>query len=204
VCESDGMTTHVPVAADHVVTVDDQGRRTGTFARAAVHTTETPLHLAFSCYVLDDAGRLLLTRRALAKRTWPGVWTNSFCGHPRWTETTEESIVRHARHELGLEISGLEAAVPGFRYRAVDASGVVENEICPVYSARAVADVVPNPDEVMEVAWADPRDVARAVTATPWAFSPWMVLQVAALGGVDPAGDGTTARLAAAFGPTAS
>ena len=196
------MTSHVPVAADHVVTVDDQGRRTGTFERAAVHTTETPLHLAFSCYVLDDAGRLLLTRRALAKRTWPGVWTNSFCGHPRWTETTEESIVRHARHELELEIAGLEVAVPGFRYRAVDASGVVENEICPVYAARAAGTVEPNPDEVMETAWADPRDVALAVAATPWAFSPWMVLQVAALGAATPADDGPTALVAAAFGPT--
>ncbi|MHA7618915.1 isopentenyl-diphosphate Delta-isomerase [Cellulosimicrobium cellulans] len=198
------MTSHVPVAADHVVTVDDQGRRTGTFERAAVHTTETPLHLAFSCYVLDDAGRLLLTRRALAKRTWPGVWTNSFCGHPRWTESTEESILRHARHELGLEIADLEVAVPGFRYRAVDASGVVENEICPVYAARAAGPVEANPDEVMELAWADPRDVARGVAATPWAFSPWMVLQVGALGGASTAGDGPTALLAAAFGPASA
>ncbi len=198
------MTSHVPVAADHVVTVDDQGRRTGTFERAAVHTTETPLHLAFSCYVLDDGGRLLLTRRALAKRTWPGVWTNSFCGHPRWTESTEESIVRHARHELGLEIADLEVAVPGFRYRAVDASGVVENEICPVYAARAAGPVEANPEEVMELAWADPRDVARGVAATPWAFSPWMVLQVAALGGASTVGDGPTARLAAAFGSAAA
>lgn len=198
------MTSHVPVAADHVVTVDDQGRRTGTFERAAVHTTETPLHLAFSCYVLDDAGRLLLTRRALAKRTWPGVWTNSFCGHPRWTESTEESILRHARHELGLEIADLEVAVPGFRYRAVDASGVVENEICPVYAARAAGPVEANPDEVMELAWADPRDVARGVAATPWAFSPWMVLQVGALGGASTAGDGPTEPLAAAFGPASA
>ncbi|WP_265522422.1 isopentenyl-diphosphate Delta-isomerase [Oerskovia flava] len=173
---------HVPVAPDHVVTVADDGTRLGTFARSAVHTTETPLHLAFSCYVLDDAGRLLLTRRALAKRTWPGVWTNSFCGHPRWTESTEESITRHAAHELGFAVTDLEVAVAGFRYRAVDASGVVENEICPVYMARAVGEVAPNPDEVMEHAWAEPAAVVRAVEATPWAFSPWMVLQISALG----------------------
>ncbi|MBD5784589.1 isopentenyl-diphosphate Delta-isomerase [Cellulosimicrobium terreum] len=193
------MESHVPVAADHVVTVDDVGHRTGTFARSAVHTTETPLHLAFSCYVLDDAGRLLVTRRALAKRTWPGVWTNSFCGHPRWTETTEESIARHARHELGFDVTDLEVAVPGFRYRAVDASGVVENEICPVYTARAAGDVAPNPDEVMEHAWVDPRAVVLAARATPWAFSPWMVLQVAALAEASGASDGPTARLVAAF-----
>ncbi|MCB7135735.1 isopentenyl-diphosphate Delta-isomerase [Cellulosimicrobium marinum] len=195
------MTPHVPVVADHVVTVDDDGRRTGTFERSAVHTEQTPLHLAFSCYVVDDAGRLLVTRRALAKRTWPGVWTNSFCGHPRWTESTEESITRHAEHELGMRVADLEVAVPGFRYRAVDASGVVENEICPVYTARAVGDVVPHPDEVMEHAWADAAQVARAVDATPWAFSPWMVLQVAALRTATGPADGPTAQLAAAFGP---
>jgi isopentenyl-diphosphate Delta-isomerase len=194
------MTSHVPVAADHVVTVDDEGRRIGTFDRSAVHTTETPLHLAFSCYVLDDAGRLLLTRRALTKRTWPGVWTNSFCGHTRWSETSEESVVRHAQHELGLEIAHLEVAVPGFRYRAVDASGVVENEICPVYVARAVGDVAPNPDEVVELAWADPRDVVRSAEATSWAFSPWMILQVAALRATAAGDGGPTAELVAALG----
>ncbi|MBD8080033.1 isopentenyl-diphosphate Delta-isomerase [Cellulosimicrobium arenosum] len=195
------MTSHVPVAADHVVTVDDDGHRTGTFERSAVHTAETPLHLAFSCYVVDDTGRLLVTRRALAKRTWPGVWTNSFCGHPRWTETTEESIARHAQHELGFEVTDLEVAVPGFRYRAVDASGVVENEICPVYTGRAVGDVAANPDEVMEHAWVDPHDAARAVVATPWAFSPWMVLQIAALAGATGPAGGPTAHLVTAFGP---
>ncbi|MHA7134453.1 isopentenyl-diphosphate Delta-isomerase [Oerskovia turbata] len=195
---------HVPVAADHVVTVDDHGTRTGTFARSDVHTTETPLHLAFSCYVIDDAGRLLVTRRALSKRTWPGVWTNSFCGHPRWTETTEESITRHGLHELGLRIEGLEIAVPGFRYRAVDASGVVENEICPVHVARAASGVTANPDEVAELAWAEPGTLGPAVDATPWAFSPWMVLQVAALreaaSGPDGAVSPLLAEVAAAIG----
>lgn len=175
------VAAHVPVAADHVITVDDAGNRLGTFDRRAVHSTETPLHLAFSCYVLDDDDRLLVTRRALSKRTWPGVWTNSFCGHPRWTETTEESIHRHAAHELGFVVAGLRAAVPGFRYRAVDASGTVENEICPVYTARAVGAVRANPDEVTEYAWVDPVALAGSVAATPWAFSPWMVLQLGAL-----------------------
>ncbi len=172
------METHTPVAADHVVTCDDVGNRIGTVARAEVHTTDTPLHLAFSCYLLDDEGRLLVTRRALAKKTWPGVWTNSFCGHLRWTESAEQSLVRHAEHELGAEVSNIEVVVPGFRYRAVDASGIVENEICPVYVARVVGDVEPNPDEVSEHVWAPAGQVRAAVEATPWAFSPWMVRQL--------------------------
>lgn len=172
------MESHTPVTADHVVTCDDAGNRIGTVARAEVHTTDTPLHLAFSCYLLDADDRLLVTRRALAKRTWPGVWTNSFCGHLRWTETTEQSLVRHAAHELGAEVSGVEVVLPEFRYRAVDASGVVENEICPVYVARVVGDVTPNPDEVSEHVWAPAGQVRAAVGATPWAFSPWMVRQL--------------------------
>lgn len=175
------MTSHVPVAADHVVTVDDQGRRTGTFERAAVHTTETPLHLAFSCYVLDDAGRLLLTRRALAKRTWPGVWTNSFCGHPRPGEAFDDAVTRYAQRELGVAISALLPLVPDFAYRAVDASGVVENEVCPVFAARVVGEIDPSPDEVMEHAWVPLDDVRSALQVSPWALSPWMREQAVAL-----------------------
>ncbi|PFG41669.1 isopentenyl-diphosphate delta-isomerase [Isoptericola jiangsuensis] len=181
------MSTHTPVTEDHVVTCDDAGHRTGTIPRAEVHTTDTPLHLAFSCYLLDDAGNLLVTRRALVKRTWPGVWTNSFCGHLRWTETAEDSLQRHVVHELGAQVTDVQVALPDFRYRAVDASGVVENEICPVYVARVVGDVAPNPDEVAEHVWTPAPSFRTAVEATPWAFSPWMVEQVDALAAIPPA-----------------
>lgn len=172
------MSEHTPVAPDHVVTCDEHGNRLGTVQRSAVHTVETPLHLAFSCYLLDDADRLLMTRRALVKKTWPGVWTNSFCGHLRWTEEAEDSLVRHADHELGTRVSDIEVVLPEFRYRAVDASGMVENEICPVYVARVAGGLTPNPDEVAEHVWAPAAEVLAAVRATPWAFSPWMVRQV--------------------------
>ena len=71
---------------DHVVLLDDEGREIGTAPKSSVHGTDTALHLAFSCHVMDDEGRVLVTRRALGKTTWPGVWSNSFCGHPRPAE----------------------------------------------------------------------------------------------------------------------
>src|SRR5215213_6281534 len=95
-----------------VVLLDDDARPIGTAAKADVHTTETPLHLAFSCHVQDDAGRILVTRRALGKRTWPGVWTNSFCGHPAPGEPTSEAVHRRARRELGLTIDSLTCVLP--------------------------------------------------------------------------------------------
>ena len=72
----------------------------------------------------------------------------------------------------------LQPALPDFRYRAVDASGVVENEICPVYRTLVETDPVPAPDEVAEWAWIQPVALRAAVEATPFAFSPWLVLQL--------------------------
>ncbi|WP_324650569.1 isopentenyl-diphosphate Delta-isomerase [Georgenia sp. H159] len=163
---------------DLVTLLAEDGSPIGTAPRATVHTTDTPLHLAFSCYLTDGEGRLLMSRRALEKRTWPGVWTNSFCGHPRPEEDVTAAIARHARHELGLEVSDVRCVLPDFRYRAVDASGVVENEICPVYLATTTQEPAPNPDEVVEYRWVDARSAVQAVQTAPWALSPWMVEQV--------------------------
>jgi len=164
-----------------VVLLSADGEPIGRAPRAEVHSTDTPLHLAFSCHVLDPKGRVLMTRRALTKRTWPGVWTNSFCGHPQPGEPIEEALARHGRAELGLEVAAPRVELPEFRYRAKDPSGVVENEVCPVYTALADALPEPNPDEVMDMQWVEPARVAAAVRAAPWAFSPWLVLQVEAL-----------------------
>lgn len=163
-----------------VVLVDDDGTPIGTALKAEVHSAETPLHLAFSCHVFDEHGRVLLTRRALDKRTWPGVWTNSFCGHPAPGEDMAEAIIRRAERELGLQLRDVRSALPDFRYRAVDASGVVEHEICPVFTATAVGDPQPASDEVAEWAWLEPEALRAAVAATPFAFSPWLGWQLEA------------------------
>lgn len=175
---SDTAMQHPASAEDHVILMENDGTPRGLAPRASVHTTATPLHLAFSCYVVRQDGRVLLTRRALTKRTWPGVWTNSFCGHPRQGESFSEAITRHARHELGMEVHEPEAALPDFRYRAVDASGIVENEICPVFVATAGTEPEPNPAEVMELRWVSAAELAALVELSPWTLSPWTTVQV--------------------------
>lgn len=162
---------------EDVVLLDDDGRAIGTAPKRTVHGVDTPLHLAFSCHVVDDEGRILLTRRALTKAAWPGVWTNSFCGHPAPGEPTTDAVHRRAAHELGLTLESVDLVLPDFRYRATDASGIVEYEFCPVFTARAVGEPAPNPDEVLEHRWVDPATLGAALRLTPWAFSPWLVLQ---------------------------
>jgi isopentenyl-diphosphate delta-isomerase len=168
-----------PVHDEVVVLLDERGIAVGTYPKISVHTANTPLHLAFSCHVTHaDTGYILVTRRALSKATWPGVWTNSFCGHPAPGESPAEAVERRAMQELGITVSRVTEILPDFRYRAVDASGIVENEICPVFTAVADGAPNPSPDEVAEWAWVEPAALRSAVAAAPFAWSPWLGWQL--------------------------
>jgi isopentenyl-diphosphate Delta-isomerase len=169
------------VTGEEVVLLAEDGSVIGAAPKAEVHGTDTPLHLAFSCYVVDTDQRLLVTRRAFTKRTWPGVWTNSCCGHPGPGEDVADAVTRRLATELGItEVSDFAVALPDFRYRAVMENGVVENEICPVYKALVESGTVPTPaaDEVAEFQWIPWHDFADDVMARRFDVSPWCRLQV--------------------------
>jgi isopentenyl-diphosphate delta-isomerase len=168
-------------APERVVLLDESANPIGSTEKSLVHHASTPFHLAFSCYLFDDAGNVLLTRRSMSKQTWPGVWTNSFCGHPEPGEALVAAVERRARKELGAAIFDIRLLDPDFRYRAVDSSGIVENEACPVFKATLSGTLSPRSDEVMELAWVNPDSLAQSAMLTPFAFSPWMVLQMRAL-----------------------
>lgn len=93
---------------EHVILLNAQGVPTGTLEKYAAHTADTLLHLAFSSWLFNAKGQLLVTRRALSKKAWPGVWTNSVCGHPQMGESNEDAVIRRCRFELGVEITAPE------------------------------------------------------------------------------------------------
>jgi isopentenyl-diphosphate delta-isomerase len=169
------LTTHAQ-DVEVVVLLDEDGRAIGTAPKATVHTATTPLHRAFSCYLFAPDGRLLLTRRAASKRTFPGLWTNSVCGHPAPDEPDPEAIRRRARHELGLEVEQIRPALPDFRYQATS-GGIMENEICPVYLARTSGQPDPDPSETDEHEWITWAEFRRRLDAQPDTHSPWSAMQ---------------------------
>ena len=141
----------------------------------------TPLHLGFSCYVFDADDHLLVTRRALDKRTFPGVWTNSFCGHPAPVEPLSYAVRRRAADELGLEVGEPRLVLPQFRYRA-EMGGIVELELCPVLSVHVDRSepLRPRADEVAEWSW-EPWDDVVASVSRGREVSVWCREQVALL-----------------------
>lgn len=167
---------------EHVVLLTEDGQPQGSHPKATVHHNNTPLHLAFSSYLFTPDHKLLLTRRALGKVAWPGVWTNTCCGHPGVDEAPVAAAGRRLGFELNVDAPSLTEVLPDFRYRAVDVSGIVENEICPVFAGVVdEMDIVPNPDEVCDWGWVPWTVVVTMAAQAAPVLSPWSVLQVSEL-----------------------
>ena len=151
---------------EHVVLVDDDNAVLGTAPKATVHTHDTPLHRAFSFFLLTKDGQFLISQRAKSKKTWPGVWTNTCCGHPALDEPTEDAVLRRLKFEMGIELEDIHEILPDFSYKATR-EGVMENELCPVW-ATVVMDASSvsmdlNPEEVEAVKWISWREFISAL-----------------------------------------
>ena len=170
-----------------VVLLYPDGKMAGSLGKSLVHHRETPLHLAFSCYVFDTDNRLLMSQRALSKLTFPGLWTNSVCGHPLPGETVEAAAARRCKDELGLELTELRIILPTFAYRA-EMNGLVENEMCPVLMAVVApgAPISPDPTEVEDSKWLPWAEVVRDARSGNSAFSPWCLMQIDLLSKLGP------------------
>lgn len=142
------------MAKELIVYVNEKGIPTGeTAEKLAAHTANTRLHLAFSSYVFNEQGELLVTKRASVKKVWPNVWTNSACGHPAPKESFESAIIRRLDYELGMTVSDITNIIPSYTYKTHPYNGIIEHEFCPIFAARANAQPKPNPQEVDDFRW---------------------------------------------------
>ena len=177
-------------AGELIVLVDENGEPIGSAEKWSSHHAETPLHLAFSCYVFDDEGRFLATRRSISKKVWPGVWTNTVCGHPAPGESFVQAIERRLDYELGMTAESIQTLLPRHVYRAPPFQGIVEYEFCPVFVALTESEPRPNPDEVTDYRWMSWGEFVHAAESdTSDEFSWWCKNQLREIEG-DPLGVG--------------
>ena len=157
---------------EYVILVDDQDNQIGTALKSKVHTDKTPLHRAFSIFLFSEKGKVLVQQRALNKVTWPGIWSNSCCGHVSPGESREEAIRRRVEEELGVWIDNLEK-VAAYRYQ-FEMNGIYENEICPVYKGVVADKVKPDLTEIEDYKWMDWKTFIDELTKdTRGLWSPW-------------------------------
>ncbi len=156
-----------------VVLVDEQNKEIGTAPKDTVHTKDTPLHRGFSLFLFNSKNEILLTRRARTKKTFPGVWTNTVCGHPALGESVVDAGKRRLKDELGID--GDVSEVAPYRYRFADGNGIVENEICPILIGHADVDPIPNPSEIEEWKWMDWKNFLKEIDSNPQKYSPWSI-----------------------------
>jgi isopentenyl-diphosphate delta-isomerase len=159
------------MAEEQLILVDESNRAVGTGGKTAVHRTGR-LHRAFSIFVVDERGRLLLQRRNPKKYHSGGLWANSCCGHPRPGERTLTAARRRLHEELGID----SPLTFGFfaRYQAGLDHGMRENELVYVYFGPLLSPPKPDPAEVVDVELASPADVDRRIKSKPASFTYWL------------------------------
>jgi isopentenyl-diphosphate delta-isomerase len=159
------------MAEERLILVNESNRATGVGSKTAVHRAGL-LHRAFSIFIVDDEGRILLQRRSRQKYHSGGLLANSCCGHPRPGETTQVAAGRRLTEELGIEAP----LTCGFfsRYRADLDGGMQENEYVYVYFGPLIAQPNPDPAEVSEVEFASADEIARRIARQPDAYVYWL------------------------------
>ena len=158
------------MAEEQLILVDERNRATGTAGKTAVHRAGL-LHRAFSIFMVDARGRLLLQQRSRKKYHSGGLWANSCCGHPRPGERT----LTAARRRLGEELGVNGDLSFGFfaRYQSKLGKGMHENEFVYVYFGLLDERPNPNPDEIADVEWLHLDEIRRRLKRRPDAFTVW-------------------------------
>ncbi len=156
-----------------VILVNGQDEPVGTIEKMEAHKKGL-LHRAFSVFIFNRKGELLLQQRALRKYHSGGLWTNSCCSHPQPGEETIIAAQRRLQEEMGFT-TPLEKLFE-FTYRADFDNGMTENEYDHVFAGEYDGKVVPDKDEVMDYCFKRLEDVRHSLQEHPQKFSKWFQL----------------------------
>ncbi|OIO27728.1 isopentenyl-diphosphate delta-isomerase [Candidatus Micrarchaeota archaeon CG_4_10_14_0_2_um_filter_60_11] len=156
--------------AEFVVLVDASGKPTGLEEKMAAHEKGL-LHAAFSVFVFNKKGELLLQQRASGKYHSGGLWTNTCCSHPRDKENVADAAHRRLREEMGFDCPLREEYA--FTYEAKLDHGLTEHEFDHVFFGDYDGEIKPNPEEVGGYRWIGLGALEKEVAAHPEKFTAW-------------------------------
>ncbi len=162
---------------EQVILVDEADRQVGFEEKMKAHLDGGKLHRAFSVFIFNSRGEMLLQQRAGGKYHFGGLWTNACCSHPRRGEETEEAAHRRLQQELGFDCELRE--VFSFVYTATDAgSGLTEREYDHVFVGTFDGVPQPDPEEADAVRWIAGEELKRDMATNPGQYTPWFTASV--------------------------
>lgn len=157
--------------SEELILVDQDDNELGYASKAHCHDGPGVLHRAFSLFLFNSGGELLLQQRSATKRLWPGYWSNSCCSHPRRGETMAVATARRLDDELN--IGTTTEHVYHFCYTAEFGEAGSENELCHVYLGRVAGDVRPNDSEIDAIRYVSMKQLDDELASQPGSFTPW-------------------------------
>ncbi|NOZ62620.1 MAG: isopentenyl-diphosphate Delta-isomerase [Calditrichaeota bacterium] len=155
---------------DSVILVNKSDTPIGTEPKLPAHQKGL-LHRAFSVFIFNRDGEMLLQRRAWEKYHSPGLWSNACCSHPRPGEDTAAAAHRRLKEELGFD-SEIEEKFH-FIYRAEFDNGLIEHELDHVFIGQYDGEITPDPAEVAEIRWINPNVLKQEIAEKPDEFTVW-------------------------------
>ena len=153
-----------------LILVNEKDEETGSMQKMEVHQRGL-LHRAFSVFLFDKQGRMLLQQRAEGKYHGAGLWTNACCSHPYPGENVAQGALRRLKEELGIQTE-LEKIFE-FIYRAEVENNLVEHEFDHVFAGYFEGDLVPDPGEVMSTRYQEIDQIEEELQKFPERFTTW-------------------------------
>jgi isopentenyl-diphosphate delta-isomerase len=158
---------------ENVILVNEHDEEMGVMEKMAAHE-KALLHRAFSVFIFNKEGQMLLQQRAVRKYHSPSLWTNACCSHPKPHESTESAAKRRLSEELGFETE-LEKIFE-FTYKADFSNGLTEYEYDHVYTGIYNGAVKPNPGEVLDFCYKSMEDIQQSLQSHPHKYTVWFAI----------------------------